>query len=341
MGNTSKTRLWKTALAVLAVLTAAALGLGFFWPFGKRPETLRLPGVVEIQEVHLGSKVGGRVEEIFTFEGQRVPAGKLLVVFAEPELKAQVAQQKARVKQMEAELEKARNGPRPQEIRQAEADLRSAEADEKLAAQNYQRARDLYATNALGRADYDAALGALNAARAKSASLRARVDLMHAGTREEDKAEAEGRLVEARGRLRELEANLKEANVVAPEDAVVDVLAVRKGDIIPANQPVVRVLRDGDLWVKAYVPETQLGKVRLDQKVDVTIDSYPGRRFQGTITYIAGEAEFTPRNVQSLEERQHQVFAIKVTIPQPADPKERVFKSGMSAEVFIPLQEAP
>jgi multidrug resistance efflux pump len=128
---------------------------------------------------------------------------------------------------------------------------------------------------------------------------------------------------------------------VAPEDAVVDVLAVRKGDLIPPNQPILRVLRAGDLWVKAYVPETQLGKVRLGQKAEVTMDSYPGRGFQGTVTYISAEAEFTPRNVQSLEERQHQVFAIKVTVPQPTNPEERVFKSGMSAEVYIPLQEAP
>ena len=100
------------------------------------------------------------------------------------------------------------------------------------------------------------------------------------------------------------------------------------------NQPVVRVLRAADLWVKAYVPETQLGKVRLNQQVDVTIDSYPGKKFQGTVIQIASSSEFTPRNVQSADERKHQVFAIKVHVPDP----EGVFKSGMAAEVVLPLQ---
>jgi HlyD family secretion protein len=121
---------------------------------------------------------------------------------------------------------------------------------------------------------------------------------------------------------------------------VVDVLSVRKGDLIPPNQPILRVLRANDLWVKAYVPETELGKVRLGQDAAVTVDAYPGRRFTGTVFYIAAESEFTPRNVQSLEERRDQVFAIKVRVAQPADPHERMFKSGMAAQVYLPLQEA-
>ena len=136
---------------------------------------------------------------------------------------------------------------------------------------------------------------------------------------------------EAAGRLKEIEANLAEAQVVAPEKAIVEVLAVRKGDLVPPNQPVVRVLRAEDLWVKVYVPETELGKVEQKQEVDVTIDAYPGRRFKGYVMSIASESEFTPRNVQSLEERRHQVFGVKVRVPDP----QGIFKSGMAAEVVF------
>src|SRR5207248_7381023 len=153
------------------------------------------------------------------------------------------------------------------------------------------------------------------------------------GTRPEEKDESRARLAEARARLAEIEANLAEAVVKAPEPAVVEVLAVRKGDLVPPNQPVVRVLRADDLWVKVYVPETELGRVRLGQTVDVTVDSYPDQRFTGTVVQIAAESEFTPRNVQSADERRHQVFGVKVRVADP----EGVFKSGMAAEVFLPL----
>src|SRR5262249_49962808 len=115
---------------------------------------------------------------------------------------------------------------------------------------------------------------------------------------------------------------------------VVEVLSVRKGDVLTPNQTILRVLRADDLWVKVYVPETELGRVQLGQHVDVTIDSYPNRRFAGTVEQIAAESEFTPRNVQSADERRHQVFGVKVRVANP----EGVFKSGMAAEVTLPLR---
>jgi multidrug resistance efflux pump len=127
--------------------------------------------------------------------------------------------------------------------------------------------------------------------------------------------------------------------VRAPSRAVIEVLSVRKGDLVPPNQPVVRMLKADDLWVRVYVPETQLGKVRVGEKAEVSIDAYPDRRFEGEVIQIDAISEFTPRNVQSVDERRYQVFGVKVRVPQPDDPKEQVFKSGMAAEVYLPLQE--
>jgi len=115
---------------------------------------------------------------------------------------------------------------------------------------------------------------------------------------------------------------------------VVEVLGVRKGDVVAPNQPIVRVLRADDLWVKVYVPETKLGMIHLDQQVSVTVDSHPGKQFQGTVRQIATESEFTPRNIQSPDERRFQVFGVKVRVSNP----DGVFKSGMAAEVTVPLQ---
>jgi multidrug resistance efflux pump len=373
----------------LTLLVVVLLALGFAWPwqsFWHRHQTLRLPGVVEVQEVRLGSKIGGRVKTVDIVEGAIASADQPLVVFAVPEMEAQRDQLQARVQAAEADLEKAKNGPRPEEkevalavmeaakarldrlkagprpeeINQARSELEAARADLKLAREKLDRADELYRRRSMPLEEYETAranrerfqglvnkalayldmllagsrVEDINEAAAQLRQAQANHELLLAGTRPEEIAAAQARLAEARGKLAEIEANLKEAVVRAPERVLVEVVSVRKGDIIPPNQPILKVLRADDLWVKVYVPETQLGQLRLNQEVEVTVDSYPDRRFQGTIQQIASESEFTPRNVQSADERRHQVFGIKVRVPNP----EGVFKSGMAAQVTVPLQ---
>jgi multidrug resistance efflux pump len=374
---------WKSILATVAVLAAVAVGVGFSWPLGQSARVRRLPGVVETQEVRLSSKVGGRVARVAVAEGDLVRPGQPLVYLEVPELQAQHEQTQARLQAAEADLDKAKNGPRPEEkaaalaalesaqarwqrlkagsraeeIDQASAELASAEADLKGARQDWDRVKELSTRNAVSRADYDAAAmalgrtqGRVNAARAhlkllqagsrpeeiaeaaaEVARCQANSDLLAAGTRSEEIAAAQARVAELQGKLHEMEANLCEAVVSAPEAAVVEVLPVRKGDVVTPNQPVVRVLRAEDLWVKVYIPETELGKLRLGQEVGVVIDSYPDKQFTGVVQQIASESEFTPRNVQSVDERRHQVFAVKVRVANP----DGVFKSGMAADVLL------
>ena len=109
---------------------------------------------------------------------------------------------------------------------------------------------------------------------------------------------------------------------------------MRPGDLVPPNQSVVRMLRVEDLWVKVYVPETQYGLVTLDKEVDVTIDSHPGKVFKGIVIQRANISEFTPRNVQSIDERRNQVFGVKILVSDP----QGVLNAGMAAEVTIRLE---
>jgi multidrug resistance efflux pump len=375
---------WKYTLAGVALLAAVAATLGFFWPFRNNHSTLRLPGVVEIQEVRLSSKVGGRVAEVHVAEGELVQAGDRLVTFEVPELKAQRDQWAARLRLAQAELSKIESGlraeeeaaraavaaaqakldrlkaARPQEIEQAQGELDGAEAEVRRATREYNRLTELRRQNPSGvsQTEYDAALAAQDRAKSQAHAAAARLELLRASfpadqreaeaevrraeanhhlltyTRPEDVAAAKARVAEAQARLQEIDVNLKEQVVTAPEKAVVEVVAVRKGDVVPPSQPVVRVLRADDLWVKVYVPETQLAKIRLNEEVTVTVDGYPGRQFKGRVEQIASESEFTPRNVQSPDERRHQVFGVKVRVPDP----EGIFKSGLAAEVTIPLR---
>jgi HlyD family secretion protein len=381
-----------TGALVVGVLAVAG-GAAWLWgPFGGHRASLVLPGTVEVQEIRLGSKVGGRVQSVSVREGERVKAGQELVRFETPELDAQREQLRAKLRSAEADLLKARNGPRPEEKAEAKAAVGMMEAkldrlkngwreEEKRQAKNEADAADADLTQAkseferldrmsktgggaaITKSEYDLARAIrdrsqkryeaaiahydmmMNGSRpediaeaaAELAKTKARSTMLENGTREEDIALAEATVAEIKGRLAEVEVNRKEAVVLAPGPAVIDVLAVRAGDLVSPNTPVLRVLRDDDLWVKVFVPETELGQTRLGQKVDVTIDAYPGRRLPGTIDQIASVSEFTPRNVASIDERRHQVFALKVKVEN----HNGVFKSGMAAEVTIPVAEAP
>jgi multidrug resistance efflux pump len=172
--------------------------------------------------------------------------------------------------------------------------------------------------------------------RAELHRLQANLELLEAGARQEDKDAAQAKIDGIIAEIAELDVKRAERTVIAPEKCVVEVLSVRPGDIVAADQPVARVLRADDLWVKAYISEIDLGRIRLGQKVAVTIDSYPNQRFQGEVTYIASASEFTPRNVQTIDERRHQVFGFKVRVDDP----QGVFKSGMAADVWLPINPA-
>lgn len=379
-----------TVLIGLLLLAAVAAGLGFFWPF-HNGKVLTLPGIVEIQEVRLGSKIGGRIAKLFVAEGQIVSRGQKLFELEEPELANQRDQQKARVEQAQADLERTLNGPREEEKRaaqaaadaakarydkmlegwreeekrQAQSEWETADADLKQTLEDLNRVTDLYRTKALARADYDAALAARDRARGRTNTAKAKLDMyrlgyrkedkeeakadwqkaqanadmLYNGSREEDKALAKAKLAEAKAKLDEIETNLKEAVVSVPDapqfgKAVVEVLPIRPGDIVQPGQPIVRVLCAEDLWVKIFVPETKLGLITLNQDVDVTIDSYPGRKFYGKVFQRSSISEFTPRNVQSADERRHQVFGVKIRIEDP----QGVFSAGMAAEVKIRLE---
>lgn len=376
----------RLVVGIAIVGAVCAAGAAWYWP-RHGENTLRLPGTVEVQEVRLGSKVGGRVVSVGVKESDTVEPGKVLVTLETDELTARRDKARAKVASARANLDKANAGPRPEEIAEAEAaakgatarlakartgfreeqkrqageELAAALADLRQADEEYSKVRQLRLVGAGALADYDNAKAArdraesrmkaaqaaldlittgtrqeeIDEAEAELARYEAKVKLLRRGTRDEDKAAARAAVAEAEAELAEAEVNLREAVVVAPEKCRIETLSVRPGDLVPAGRQVVLAHRTGDLWVKVFVPSTDLGNLRLGQSVEVAVDSHPGKRFTGQIIHIATASEFTPRNVQSLDERRHQVFAVKVHVPDP----EGVFKSGMAAEVFVPLSK--
>lgn len=269
----------------------------------------------------------------------------------------EIAQAEATAKAQRAVFEEARNGPRRQEIELAQADFKAASADATNAQVFYGRMEKLLAADTVSRQQFDDARDKRDAASQRAESMRQRLALLEAGTRAEDVSAAEaklkqaeaaaqlarrgfrkedveaarGRLAEAQSRVAELDSRLREAELIAPADAVVEVVSVRPGDLVQAGRIVITMLEASQLWVKVYVPETDLAQVRVGQKAMVRVDSFGGRTFEGHVGQIASQAEFLPRNVQTKSDREHQVFGVKVYV----DNAQGVLKSGMSARVRL------
>ncbi len=248
--------------------------------------------------------------------------------------------------------------PRPEEAGQARADLAAAEAELAYSEAQYLRFDELFRDGAVAAAEVDNARSRRDADRAKVASLRERLRIMETGSRPEDIGAAEGRLkaadatralVEkgpreeeirqaraalqaARARLQVIETQLAEMVVNAPTDALVEVFDIRPGDLAAPNRALATLI-EPDLWVRVYVPESRIGRLLLGQDVAVRVDSFPGRRFRGVVEQINRRAEFTPRNVQTPEERVNQVFGVKVRL----DNREGLLRAGMAADVTLSL----
>ena len=261
-----------------------------------------------------------------------------------------------------ARYDRVKFGWRAEEKEQAKGELETAKADYDQALKEWNRVEALFKQKAAARLDYDAALAVRDRSRGRRDSARAKVHMMKIGSRPEDIAEAKAewektkaqyeqlingtrpediavaraKVAELRANIGAIDINLAETTISVPSElgkAVVEVVSVRPGDLVMPNQAVLRVLRVKDLWVKVYVPETQYGLVTLDKKVDVTIDSYPGRVFKGVVIQRSNISEFTPRNVQSADERRYQVFGVKILVSDA----QGVLNAGMAAEVTIPL----
>jgi multidrug resistance efflux pump len=269
----------------------------------------------------------------------------------------EIEQAEATAKATEAEYELAQNGPRKQEIDQAKADYAAANADAANAEVYYKRMEKLVATDTISKQQFDDARNRQNAAAGRAESARQRLALLEAGTRLEDvdaaaakhqQAQAaavlarkgyrredieasRGRVAEAQGHVAELDARLREAELTAPAEGVIEVVSVRPGTLVPAGRIVITMLETSQLWVKVYVPETDLARVRVGQRARVDVDGAGRRTFDGHVGQISSQAEFLPRNVQSKSDREHQVFGVKVYV----DNSQLALKSGMSATVHL------
>ncbi|MDB6125020.1 MAG: Secretion protein HlyD family protein [Pedosphaera sp.] len=275
-------------------------------------------GTIDVDTVHVASRYGGRVQKIFVQEGDALKPGQVIMELDAAELEARRNEAAALLAELEA-------GPRKEEIETAKNEWEAQKADLEFALADSKRAEELFANNTISKTERDRTVSRAEALQKSVAAAKSRYDLLVAGTRPE-------RLAQARAQLAAIDTQIKEMKIVAPGDSVLEVLSVKVGDVLAPNREVATLILPQHLWVRVYVPEPWLGHIKLNEAVKVRVDSFPNKDFEGIVEQINRSAEFTPRNVQTVEERIKQVFGIKVRLKNEEDK----LRAGMSADVMFP-----
>jgi HlyD family secretion protein len=324
------TLLRKRLPIVISVIVATAAVFGYqAWKRHLASLPLEWSGTIEARKIEIGSRQGGRVKEVLVREGEQVSAGQPIVRFENGDLEAQKLQAQGQVEQAEANFAKVSGlgfSPRRQEVAAARARLQAQEIAKEKAELDSNRTKRLFDAGVSTKVELENSDIALRNAVSQRAMLQAQLDQVLRGTPEDVRA-AEGQLEIAHGRLQQIETMLDELTVRAPTAARVETLDLRPGDILAPDAIACKLLEPDQLYVRIYVPETQLGYIRPGQLVPIHVDSFPARTFQSTVEYISNAGEFTPRNLQTADERADQVFSARLRLNEGKD----VLRAGMAA----------
>ncbi len=310
----------KKAIPIL-VLVLILAGAGIWYIRERLPRTdagiLQLHGNVDIREVNLGFRVSGRLQEVLRDEGDAVKAGEVLARLDEEPYRREVDESRAQVASLKARLSLVEAGNRPQEIEQARAQFHEREVSAANAERLYRRQEQLFQNKTVSIQERDDADASYREATARLNSARQQLNLLEAGFRVEDIAQAKAELARAEAALASAELRVTDTVLKAPADGVVYTRAQEPGAILQAGATVLTVSLQRPVWVRAYVEEPDLGKIHPGLKVEVHTDSNPAKTYTGQIGYISPRAEFTPKNVETRELRTSLVYRLRVVVDNP------------------------
>lgn len=375
----------RSTVVAVGLAGVFVLGTGYsLWNYAGNRESVVISGYIEADDIHVGSKVGGRVLKVVAREGETVKAGEALILLEPGDLAASLAEAQANLRQAEAKYSLLNAGYRVEEIEQAEAALKQAQAEftqltseprhrqidqamtewmeAKVQAEKsrkaLKRAEEFSNRDLIARKELAEALATTAEAEQKVKAARQRYDLLAAGTQQDELERWRQRVIEASAKLRQLRAGyrkeeiaqaksaleaarakvqwvhtqLDETVIRSPVDALVETLDLETGDLVGAGKSVVTLLRTGSLWVRAYLPQSQLRYVRTGEKAYIRVDSFPDRSFGGVVRRIHRQGETGPRNAQTDEARILPVFETEVVINDP----DHVLRPGMTADIAFP-----
>lgn len=334
--------LFRTVLPLL-IVSATAVASGCRSGTQERPP--HATGYVEATDVRVASKVSGRVATVNVIEGARIEAGAVVATISTTDVDLTLARIRAERAQAAAQLNLLLSGSRPEDIRQAEAQAAAAAADRKAAEAEVSSARadearfeQLLANKAGSVKQRDDAVARrelaearLRAASDRTSAASATVDRLKAGARPEEIASARARVATVDAQIASIEHDKSEAVIASPIGGVVAGRLIEPGELVSVGTPLAIVVDLDHAWANVYVEETLVPQIKLDQTATVVTDA--GDRLPGRVSFIASRAEFTPRNVQTANERAKLVYRIKVSV----DNSKGILKPGMPVEVDLAL----
>jgi HlyD family secretion protein len=329
----------RRGVIVLLAIVLAGAGTGYWIWQSQRGQSatdeLVLFGNVDIRQVQLAFNAAERIERMLVQEGDRVEPGQLLATLDTRRLQHAVASREAEVKAQQEVVARLEAGSRPEEIAKARAELAAAEVEARNAERNALRLRDLARKNLAPQEQADDARAAADAAAAQREAAKQALDLAVLGPRKEDIAAARATLEAQQAQLALSRRDFAEAELHAPSSGVIQDRLLEPGDMASPQRPVYTVALTSPLWVRAYVAEPDLGKLRPGMKAAVTTDSYPDKHYRGWVGFISPTAEFTPKSVETTEVRTHLVYQVRVFV---CDPRNEL-RLGMPATVTIGLDQ--
>jgi HlyD family secretion protein len=329
----------RRVLLLLIVVVVLAAGGWYYWRERSASDPMAafaLSGNVDVHQVELAFRVTGKIAEMKVQEGDRVEAGALLAQLDRVPFENDVAAASADVDQARAQFDKTKRGYRVEEIAQARATVRQRDADLVNARVTLERLQNLVAQGVVTHQQIDDAEARVRQSDAQLAGAKEQLNLMVHGSRVEDIESQKAALASAEARLAKAKTALQDASLLAPSRGIVSVRAREAGAIVQAGQTAYTLVLNEPVWIRAYVAQPRLGRIKPGMPVKIQVDSMPGKQYAGTVGFIAPDAEFTPKTVQTEQVRDDLVYRIRVIATDP----DNVFRQGMPVTVQVPAAQA-
>jgi membrane fusion protein YbhG len=323
-------------ILLIVVIAVAIGGLAYYFLTRNKEEEanfIKVSGNIEATEVDVGFKVSGRIVSRFFEEGDWTDQGKVLARLDDEDLRNRLEVARATLMSAQARLSKLLAGSRPEEIRQAEANLHQAQFDLGNKQTQHERMKGLYERGVISKEVFDNAETSFKVAQAAVQVATENYQLVKEGPRKEDIEDARAQVDQARASVKLNETQLSYTTLYSPISGVVLVKSGEIGEVVNPGTSILTIADVENVWLKAYIPETDLSKVKWGQDVLVTTDARPQKKYRGRISFISSQAEFTPKQIQTEKERVTLVYRIKVDISN----KDHELKPGMPADGRILL----
>jgi len=304
---------------ILAVAAVALAAGGGTWACRSHGEAKHptLFGNVDIREVNLAFRTGGRVSDIKVDEGSQVHAGDLIASLDPEPLQDAVANAEAAVAAAGAHAAMLHQGYRSEDVEQARARLEAARAALKEAEEQLVRQQAMVPSGAAPQRTLDSALSQRDQAAAQVRLAEQNLREQSRGYRKEEIAEADGQLRQAQASLETAKLNLRDAQLTAPSDGVILTRAVEKGSMVAAGTPGFSLTLTSPVWARAYVDETMLGRFNSGTQVTLTTDLHPDKPYHGVVGFVSPTSEFTPKNVETADLRTSLVYRLRIVVTDP------------------------